>query len=123
VASGIESFFAIPLYLSPLPVSLDTADVAARTLLGQESEAITEKNWRQHPKIVAIRRIVSAVDAGLKQGSFKNSQRKFECGGGPLLRRIAAMRKASSRGIKIYGYAKAETRPETITITTTTLGI
>lgn len=44
---------------------------------GQETE-ITEANWQRHPKIIAIRRIVSSVDAGLKKGSYKTSERKFE---------------------------------------------
>lgn len=76
------------------PVSLS---IAARSL-DRKPETITEKNWRQHPKIVAIRKIVSAVDAGLKQGSFKISQRKFECGSGTLLRRIAR----DAKGVVIW---------------------
>src|SRR2546428_2757904 len=89
------------------PVSLDIADAAAAHALGQKSEAITEKNWRQHPKIVAIRKIVSAVDAGLKQGSLKISQRKFECGIGPLLRRIARNAKGVATWYEDYGYGES----------------
>src|SRR5260370_34649203 len=74
---------------SALPKSVPVPLNVATHALGQESEAITEKNWRQHPKIVAIRKIVGAVDAGLKRGSLTISQRKFELGNGPLLRRIA----------------------------------
>lgn len=74
---------------------------------GQKSEVITEKNWRQHPKIVAIRKIVSAVDAGLKQGSFKMSQRKFECGSGPLLRRIARDAKGVVTWYEDSGYGES----------------
>ena len=88
-------------------VSLDNANVAAAHALGQKSEAITGKNWRQHPNIVAIRKIVSAVDAGLQQGSFKISQRKFECGGGPLLRRIARDAKGGVAWYEDYGYGES----------------
>jgi hypothetical protein len=90
-----------------VPVSLDIADVAVAHAPGQKSEAITEKNWRQHPKIVAIRKIVSAVDAGLKHGSLKISQRKFECGNGPLLRRIARDAKGVVRWYEDYGYGES----------------
>jgi hypothetical protein len=90
-----------------VPVTLDIADVAAVHALGQKPEAITEKNWRQHPKIVAIRKIVSAVDAGLKQGSLKISQRKFECGNGPLLRRIARDAKGVVKWYEDYGFGES----------------
>ena len=86
-----------------VPVSLNIATHA----LGQQSEAITEKNWQQHPKIVAIRKIVNAVNAGLKQGSFKISQRKFECGNGPLLRRIARDAKGIVTWYEDYGYGES----------------
>src|SRR5260370_24771778 len=89
------------------PVSLDIADVGAVHALGQKSQAITEKNWRQHPKIVAIRKIVSGVDAGLKQGSLKISQRKFECGNGPLLRRIARDAKGVVTWYEDSGYGES----------------
>lgn len=46
--------------------------------LGQRGEPVTEANWRQHPQIRAIRDMVSSVDAGLKKGIFKTSERRFD---------------------------------------------
>ncbi len=63
----------------------------------QETE-ITEANWQRHPKIRAIRRIVSSVNAGLKKGTFKTAQRKFECGTGLEVRRIAR----TSKGVAVW---------------------
>src|SRR6185436_6235857 len=48
------------------------------TGLSQGSEKITAANWRQHPKIKAVRGIVAAVDAGMKRGVLKTSTRTFE---------------------------------------------
>jgi len=45
---------------------------------GQQSEQITDANWRQHPKIAAIRKIVTTIDAGLKNRAFKTAE--FNCG-------------------------------------------
>ena len=39
---------------------------------------VTQANWQQHPKIKTVRGIVEAVNAGLRKGAFKISQRKFE---------------------------------------------
>ena len=103
--SHLLSPFASPTTTSLSHKALSRA--AEARVLGQGTEAITEKNWRQHPKIVAIRRIVSSVDAGLKQGSFKISQRKFECGGGPLLRRIARDAKGGVAWYEDYGYGES----------------
>jgi hypothetical protein len=80
---------------------------AEARVLGQGTDAITEKNWQEHPKIVAIRKIVSAVDAGLKQGTLKISQRKFECGIGPLLRQIARDAKGVAAWYEVYGYGES----------------
>ena len=58
---------------------------------GQETE-ITEANWQRHPKIKAIRQIVSSINAGLKRGMFKTSERRGEfCNSDQyfVLRRIA----------------------------------
>ena len=46
--------------------------------LAQEPGAITAANWRQHPKIKAVRSVVESVNAGKAKGAFKNSVRKFE---------------------------------------------
>lgn len=44
---------------------------------GQQTE-ITEKNWQQHPRIKAVRRLVRSIDAGLKKGAYKTTERRFE---------------------------------------------
>ena len=44
----------------------------------QKSDRITKANWQQHPKIKAVRAIVESVNTGLKKGTFKTSERKFE---------------------------------------------
>src|SRR6266545_507172 len=55
--------------------------VAEGDRLGQKPAAVTKANWRQHPKIKAVRAIVSSVNAGWKKGAFKTSERSFEkCG-------------------------------------------
>lgn len=59
-------------------VSRGVIDVADARAPDQGAEAITEKNWHQHLKIRAIRQIVSSVNAGLKKGTFKTSERRFE---------------------------------------------
>lgn len=46
--------------------------------LSQNSGKITATNWRQHPKIKAVRDIVASVDAGTKRGALKSSTRRFE---------------------------------------------
>jgi hypothetical protein len=43
----------------------------------------------------------------LQQGSLKISQRKFECGGGPLLRRIARDAKGVVTWYEDYGYGES----------------
>jgi hypothetical protein len=86
-----------------VPVSLKIATHSS----ARKPETITEKTWRQQPKIVAIRKIVSAVDAGLKQGSFKISQRRFECGSGTLLRRIARDAKGVVTWYQDSGYGES----------------
>jgi hypothetical protein len=90
-----------------LPKSVPVSLTLAIHSLGRRPEAIPEKNWGQDPKILAIRKIVSAVDAGLKQGSFKISQRKFECGNGPLLRRIARDAKGVVTWYQDSGYGES----------------
>lgn len=63
---------------------------SAIILPDQESE-ITEANWQQHPKIKAIRQVVSLVNGKMKKGSLKTAQRKVACDEVPYftLRRIA----------------------------------
>lgn len=55
------------------------------------SSEIPKANWQRHPKIVAIRKIVRSIDAGLKTHTFKTAERKFNCEEVPYftLQRIA----------------------------------
>ena len=71
----------------------------------QSSVAITEANWQQHPKIRPIRKMVSAINIGLKNGSFRSSQRRFESCGDQYftLRRIARDAKGSVVWYEDYG--------------------
>ena len=71
------SYLLSPAVL-PKDVLRDVTDAADSHAPDQVAEAITEKNRQQHPKIRAIRRIVSSVNAGLKTGTFKTSERRFE---------------------------------------------
>jgi hypothetical protein len=59
---------------------------------GKAQEAISERNWRQHPQIKDIRTLVRNINTRLKKGSYKISKRTFEhCGDGQLFnaRRIS----------------------------------
>ena len=64
--------------LSTTTVGYNIVGAARTDTLDQRAEEITEANWQQHPKIRTIRNMVSSVDAGLKKGIFKTSQRKFD---------------------------------------------
>jgi hypothetical protein len=74
VSYGLLSI-VVPTTVAPAKVPL--SHETATTPTGQGTE-ISETNWQQHPQIRAIRKIVTAVSAGLKNGSFKTQQRKFE---------------------------------------------
>jgi hypothetical protein len=52
--------------------------VAFTSAPSQESQTITATNWRQHPKVKAVRNLVASVDVGIKKGVFKSSTRRFE---------------------------------------------
>ena len=86
--------------------SLATAQKRSRAL-GQDTEAITEANWQQHPRIIAIRKMVASVDAGVKRGTFKTSQRRFDVdncnGGSESLRRMAVDSKGIVRRYETRG--------------------
>jgi len=64
---------------------------------------ITESNWRSHPKIVAIKKIVNSVNASLRQHTFKTAERRFDCGRGLQLRRIARNAKGAVAWYEDYG--------------------
>jgi hypothetical protein len=60
---------------------LATKSLANAMVFADHTEAaqeITERNWQAHPRIVEIRKIVTSIDAGLKNGRFKRAERKFE---------------------------------------------
>jgi hypothetical protein len=103
--SCLLSPFALPTTASLSHTALSRA--AEAHALGQDTQAITEANWQQHPKIVAIRKVVSAVDAGLKSGAFKISRREFDdCWNGDTSRRIARDAKGLVRYYETYGYGE-----------------
>jgi len=83
----------------------------APTAVNQPPQKVTEKNWQQHPKIVAIRSIVAEVDTGLKKGTFKVSQREFDsCWNGDSRRRIAHDAKGVVRYYETYGVGEESDR-------------
>lgn len=57
-------------------------------------EVISDKNWQKHPKIIAIRRIVDADNAGVRNAAFKTEHRVCEI---DWFRRLRIAR--DSRGI------------------------
>jgi hypothetical protein len=86
--------------------------VSAITANAQQTVEITEKNWQQHPKIVAIGKIVSLTNARLKKGSLRIAKRELECGYEPngtregdrsMLKRIA---RDSKRHVIWYYYSE-----------------
>jgi hypothetical protein len=75
-----------------LVLTLACGVLAAPSILARQNTGINKTNWEQDPRILAIREVVSATNAGLKSGELKTSQRKLEyCDDGGLytLRRIA----------------------------------
>ena len=86
-------------------------DSPAPTAVNEPLQQLTEKNWQQHPKIVAIRSIVAAVDAGLKKRTFKVSRREFDsCWNGDSRRRIAHDAKGVVRYYETYGVGEESDR-------------
>ena len=85
------------------PARLSTTQLT-KTEPGQET-SITEANWQQHPKIISICKIVNSVDAGVRRGIFKTSQKRFEdCEGGyETYRRMAVDRKGVVRRYEMQG--------------------
>jgi len=78
----------IPLLLiASLLVLSSASSTASAAVVGQ----LTEQNWRTHPAIVAIRKLVASIDDGMKKKSYKTEKREFESCGDQYytLRRIA----------------------------------
>lgn len=69
------------LVLSWTVLAIAISLVSAVSATAQKKDDVTEKNWEQHPKIAAIRKIVSVTNAGLKKGSFRIAKRGLWCGG------------------------------------------
>jgi len=96
----------------PTPIALSTSFTPSKMSLSRESQTkplaqeteITKTAWRYHPKIKAVDRVVSSVNAGLKKGSFITSERRFEsCGDRYFtLRRIARDSKGVVRWYEDY---------------------
>jgi hypothetical protein len=76
----------------------------------QQNSEITESNWEQNPQIKAIREMVAATDAALKNHSFKTSERRFEyCPNVQLtVRRIAQDSKGAAPWYETYSEGQDE---------------
>jgi hypothetical protein len=100
--SHLVSSAALPTIIAPSFAPMSHESEAEP--LGQDNE-ITESNWRRHPKILAIRNTVQSVDAAVKKGILKTSQRRFEyCDEGfELLRRMAVNPKGVVRRYEVHG--------------------
>jgi hypothetical protein len=73
-----------------IPVTRAARETGSTEL--RQRAVINKANWKENPKIIAIREIVSATNAGLKSGALKTSERTLEyCDDGGLFtrRRIA----------------------------------
>jgi predicted SPOUT superfamily RNA methylase MTH1 len=67
----------------------------------QSQDEINDKNWQNHPQIIAIRRIVNSTNAEIKRGAFKTEHRICEEGWFSRLR-IARDSKATVRWYQHY---------------------
>lgn len=106
-ARGSQATGLMP-FTGEVKTQLSTTNaVRAATIdaLDQGSEKITEANWRHHPKIMAIRNMVQSIDAAVKKGSFRTSQRRFAyCDEGfESLRRMAVDSKGVVRRYEVQG--------------------
>lgn len=63
---------------SPRVLSSTPITHSFRASVQEPAGEITKSNWRQHPKIKAIRAIVQSVDAGMKGQSLTVKKRAFE---------------------------------------------
>jgi len=99
-ATCVFPFPGLRTILAPKAATQETA--TART--GRETE-ITEANWQNHPKIRAIRQIVSPINAGLARRAFKTSERSFKhCDNDQFftVKRIASDSKGAVRWYEHY---------------------
>jgi len=74
----------------------------------QSEEEVADKNWRRHPKIVPIRKLVTAINAGLQRGSFKTAQRKFNCEEVPYFTLLRVARNARGAVTWYENYQEGE---------------
>lgn len=63
-----------------LAVILFVATILCRSFgaSAMQEEKVTAANWQRHPKIIQVRAIVDSINAGIRKGAFKISQREFE---------------------------------------------
>ena len=69
-----------------------------------QSTSVTERNWQKHPKINAVRNVVSSVNSGLKKHWLKTTERKYESCGDQYFtaRRIGRDAKGVARWYRDY---------------------
>lgn len=90
--AGGSAVLVLAAFCGVLAVPVTRATRDAESARSRQGTGITKANWEESPKIIAIRKIVSATNAELKSGAFKTSERKLEyCDDGGLFtrRRIA----------------------------------
>ena len=74
----------------------------------QSEEEGAGKNWRQHPKIIPIRKLVNSINAGLQRGTFKTAQRKFNCEEVPYFTLLRIARNAKGAVTWYENYQEGE---------------
>jgi hypothetical protein len=77
------------------------SNVPSPDLTVQSEDEINDKNWQNHPKIIAIRRIVNSANTAVRSGEFKTEHRICETGWFRRLR-IARDSKANVRWYQRY---------------------
>lgn len=73
----LEEGFTASIWSALLLIAIWGAGAFPAAGFAQASE-ITEANWQRNPQIMAIRGIVGPINAGLKSGAYKTSERDFK---------------------------------------------
>ena len=73
----MERGFTASIWSALLLIAVWGAGAFPAAGFGQATE-ITEANWQRNPQIMAIRGIVGPINAGLKSGAYKTSEREFK---------------------------------------------
>jgi hypothetical protein len=86
----MEGGFTASIWSALLLIAIWGAGALPAAGFGQGRE-ITAANWERNPQIIAIRGIVGPINAGLKSGAYKTSEREFNNCEGQffVIRRIA----------------------------------